>query len=253
MHTFEAYINTPLEIEKELLNIFKRDDDLTIFDIGACEGEESIKYGKLFPNSKIFAFEPLPKNKPTLEKNFKKYSDLNITLINKALSDKEGQAKLFASYDTSEASLKGEWDYGNKSSSLLEPDKHGEIFNSIKFSDDVIVETTTIDNYCKLNNINLIDFAHLDVQGAELKVLEGGKDILRNIKVIWMEVSKISLYKNQPLYDEVNSFMADNNFTLLKDTVKDTYGDQLYINKAYCSRKKLMFLKFYQMVKSLTV
>ena len=55
--TRDTYINTPSPIEKELKAIFDTQESLIIFDIGSCEGEDSIKYSKIFPKSQIYAVE----------------------------------------------------------------------------------------------------------------------------------------------------------------------------------------------------
>ena len=82
-------------------------------------------------------------------------------------------------------------------------------------------------------NTTIVDFIHMDVQGAELKVLEGAKDNLSKVKAIWLEVSDIKLYENQPLRIEVENFMKDNGFYLYKTVLEGNFGDQLYINKKY--------------------
>lgn len=56
----EKYVNTSVPIEKELRLLFDNEEELTLFDIGACEGLDSIRYAKLFSKAKIYAFEPLP-------------------------------------------------------------------------------------------------------------------------------------------------------------------------------------------------
>ena len=48
MLTRESYINSPVEIENELLHFFNKKEPLIIFDIGACEAEDSIRYSDLF-------------------------------------------------------------------------------------------------------------------------------------------------------------------------------------------------------------
>lgn len=65
----------------------------------------------------------------------------------------------------------------------------------------------------------------MDVQGAELMVLEGASDFISSIKVIWLEVSKVDLYQNQPLVEDVKKFMAINNFVLIKDFLKQLQCD----------------------------
>lgn len=237
------YINLPLPIEKELKILFQPNETLTIFEIGACEGEDSIKYARLFPNATLYAFEPLPNNIKLMEENYAKYGVTNVFTYNQALSAQEGTAEFYVSEGRPEDAPESDWDYGNKSSSLLPPDKHLETASFVKFNQKIKVNTTTIKSFCEANDIETVDFIHLDVQGAELIVLEGASNFISRIKAIWLEVSKVPLYKGQPLVDEVKEFMSRNNFLLLKDCMEVVQGDHLYISKAFYPDYEVLFAK----------
>jgi FkbM family methyltransferase len=45
------------------------------------------------------------------------------------------------------------------------------------------VQCKTLDTYCKENNIDMIDFVKIDVEGAEKFVLEGATELLQNKKI----------------------------------------------------------------------
>lgn len=233
------YIQQPIPILLELKALFNPKDKIIIFEIGACEGEDSIKYSRLFNNASIYAFEPLPENIKLIKNNLSKYGIKNVACYNKALSSKEGTAEFYVSTGIPPSSIESDWDFGNKSSSLLAPAKHLEIASFIKFNKKIEVETITIKSFCERNNINLIDFIHMDVQGAELMVLEGAGDYISSIKAIWLEVSKIDLYKEQPLVNDIKDFMQLNNFALIKDDLKEVQGDQLYISKKYYKKTRV--------------
>lgn len=227
----ERLIQTPLENADELIRFFRKKSKLIIFDIGSCDGLDSIRYAKLFPNSKIYAFEPLRKNIQLINENIKKFNCSNILPFELALSDKNGVSEFFISSGRPEnIDEKDTWNYGNKSSSLLSPEKHLEIHPFIKFNEKVFVNTQTLYDFCEKELINIIDFVHLDVQGAELMVLTGAKEKIRAIKMIWLEVENIELYKNQPLKKDIELFMSHNGFTIIKSTVNHISGDQLWVN-----------------------
>ena len=238
------YINKPSEIQKELEMLFNKQESITIFDIGACEGEDSIKYAKVFPKAQIYTFEPLQKNLERIRNNIIKYNIKNVKIVDKALSSQKGTYDFFVSEGRPEGIAETDWDYGNKSSSLLAPDKFKEIAKFLVFSKIERVEATTLDIFCSEMNINNVDFVHMDVQGAELMVLNGSRNMIDNIKVIWIEVSKITVYKDQPLVDDIKSFMAKNDFFLLKDGLTGIQGDHLYISKNYFPN----FQKLYKVV-----
>lgn len=251
--TRDNYINSPSPIEPELKLIFDVKKSLIIFDIGSCEGEDSIKYSRIFPNSKIFAVEALPSNQSLIEANLKAYGAKNIEVVPFALSDEDGIADFFVSSGQIEGKQEDQdWDYGNKSSSLLSPEKHLEIVPWLEFQNIIKITAKTLKNVCDEKKIKCIDFIHMDVQGAELKVLKGAKELLKAVKVIWLEVGAVELYKGQPLKPDIKEFMKKNGFYKLKDTVDDVSGDQLYINKKYIfsslkALKSFVLIRYYSL------
>jgi FkbM family methyltransferase len=237
--TRASYIEVSVPIEQELKDLFAPDAALVIFDIGSCEGEDSIKYSRLFPRATIYAVEALPSNLPLLQATLDQYSNGNIQIIPIALSDHKGTATFHVSSGHPEYLPVTDWDYGNKSSSLLPPDQTLVHHPWLKFEQTITVETNTLQRVCADRNIAQIDFMHIDVQGAELQVLRGAGDLLKRVKLIWMEVEAVPLYQSQPLKTDVEAFMQGYGFTKLKDTVNEVAGDQLYISSSYLSKLKL--------------
>lgn len=72
------------------------------------------------------------------------------------------------------------------------------------------LSTKTIDNLTSVGVIKTIDFAKIDVQGAELEILKGGIDHFRsNVVGLELEVEFAELYTGQPLFNEVDGFVRD--------------------------------------------
>lgn len=230
-YSTEQYLKAEIQIKKELLSFFKTDSELTIFDIGCCEGLDTIKYSRLFPNSKIYCFEPIPSNFELIKTNLESSNIKNANPFQIALSDKIGQAEFHLSSGEPEGKETEDWRFGNKSSSLLPPKKTKEVVPWLKFENTINIPTDTIFNFCRKNNLDRIDFIHMDVQGAELMVLKGAEDLLSRIGMIWLEVEAIELYDGQPLKSEVEKFMQKNGFSKWEDTVNNIAGDQLYVNQ----------------------
>jgi FkbM family methyltransferase len=248
MYDREKYILSDSPIKNDLLKLFSFKDKLVIFDIGGCEGEDSIRYSRLFPNSKIFIFEPLPNNQKLIQENLKKFKVLNVALIPEALSDNKSVEKFHVSSGCpDEMNHNLNWDFGNKSSSLLAPDKIEDLIPWLKFKEVIEVPTNTLKNFVQFNNLSHIDFVHMDVQGAELKVLKGAQNIIKYIRVIWLEVSNDQLYKEQPQIVDVESFMHENEFIRIKTIFSGVNSDQLYINKKYFKLISFMgYTKFFK-------
>jgi len=239
----DTYVLEDSPIKNDLLKLFNPKDKLIVFDIGACEGEESIRYSRIFPNAFVYCFEPLPKNQKRIVENLKKYNINNVRLIDAALSDEDGECEFHVSSGHPETESKSlDWDFGNKSSSLLPPDKHLDRVPWLKFEEKIKVPTRTLNSFLLKNKIQEVDFVHMDVQGAELKVLKGAGKQIEKIKAIWLEVADVSLYKGQATRNTIESFMKESNFYLVKSLVEGEVGDQMYLNKRYF--KTISFLSF---------
>lgn len=235
----DEFIKSDLPHKSELLKYFSTQDQLTIFDIGSCEAEDSIRYSLLFPNACIYAFEPLANNFIKCQSNISKYKTQNIKLFNVALSDQKGSADFFVSSGSPDGkSNTNDWDYGNKSSSLLEPDKVKDIFKWLKFNEKVSVPTTTIKEICINEGLSDIDIIHLDVQGAELLVLKGAGKWLNKVRIIWLEAENVTLYKDQPLKKDLHEFLESQGFIKTLDSASGVAGDLFYYNSKYFEQER---------------
>jgi FkbM family methyltransferase len=246
----DTYVKSPLPIERELSLLFGRHAAITIFDIGACEGEDSVRYARRFPRSTVYAVEPLPANVERMRATLKRYRTKNVRVLPFALSDVRGKARLFVSAGRPPAIPDSDdWDYGNKSSSLLEPDRHLELVPWVHFDDVVEVETRTLADVCAEYGVPRVDFIHMDVQGAELKVLDGLGPLLQGVVAIWLEVEAVPLYRDQPLKGDVERYLRARGFDLSKDTVGEISGDQLWVREQ--ARPEVEASRFYQAAEQL--
>ena len=55
----------------------------------------------------------------------------------------------------------------------------------------------------------------LDVQGFEKNVLEGASVLLEKIDYLVLEVSFISMYEGEPLFDEMHTYLKEKGFKLV--------------------------------------
>ncbi|SVD07799.1 uncharacterized protein METZ01_LOCUS360653, partial [marine metagenome] len=71
------------------------------------------------------------------------------------------------------------------------------------------VQTHRLDDIAE---INAADFLKMDIQGSELKVLENATNLLETTLVLQVEVEFVELYKGQPLFADVDSFLRSRGF-----------------------------------------
>lgn len=221
----DRFIEQGSEISLDLLTIFKSDEPIVVADIGACDGLSSIIYAKLFPNSFIYAFEPRPDNYAEMNSNFVEYGLTGrFQAWRLALGDKVGSVEFYESYGDAPGKRPG-WETGNKSSSLLKPKKHLEDHKWCQFRPQS-VSVKPLDSLA----LHKVDFAHIDVQGAEDKVLRGGRRTFKNTKAIWIEVANVELYEGQAMKNEIMRMLHMMGFKIVKDTCdKQHSGDLLCV------------------------
>lgn len=138
-----------------------------IFDVGANVGDWGSKVLEYFDpdNIDVFAFEPSGFTFEKLRERFRK--NPNFHLFNYGLGDQNTQTSLFSNAPASGiASLyRRRLDHFGADSCL---------------DMDEMVAIQTLDTFCKREKISNIDFLKLDVEGHELKVLEGAKYLLES-------------------------------------------------------------------------
>lgn len=195
---------------------FQGKEQLTIFDVGACECLDSIRYQRLFPMATVHAFEANPRNVARAKETLEKYGHDEVVLNGVALSNTIGELVFFCSEGVPDGKLNDRhWDYGNKSGSILEPDmeKIRSVWTWLNFRKQEKVPCTTLAAYCEANQVEKIDLLHLDVQGAELMVLQGALPIIQAINAIWLEVSSERFHVGQAVAGDLHPFLETNGFT----------------------------------------
>jgi len=77
------------------------------------------------------------------------------------------------------------------------------------------VETKCLDDIEELNFP--VDFIKIDIQGAELQAFQSAQNkVLKDVLVIQTEVEWVPLYKNQPLFSELEIFLREQGFSVHK-------------------------------------
>jgi FkbM family methyltransferase len=173
-----------------------------IIEAGAHIGRDTIKMATLWPKATIYAFEPVRPLFEKLTENSKAYP--NIHRYNLALSDHTGKETLYVSSGASSAV-----------SSLLEPHEYAQQRPNVQFTPQQ-VETITLDEWAKLHKVSVVDFMWLDMQGAELRVLNAAPNVLKSVKALLFEVSLTERFKGNPLYDEAKSWMESHGFVIVR-------------------------------------
>ena len=150
---------------------------------------------------------------------------VGIKCFEVACSDKNGTTEFHpSSFQNSNSN--------GASGSLLIPTGHKKHFQEIKFRSPISVTCIRLDDWIQNEIVPSPDFIHMDVQGAELMVLEGMGRHLETTSLIWLEVENLTMYDGQPLKKDVELFFSDRGWQKKVDTTNRalTHGDQLWFN-----------------------
>tara|TARA_B100002051_G_C16544750_1_gene539399 strand:+ start:48 stop:836 length:789 start_codon:yes stop_codon:yes gene_type:complete len=221
IYHFRQNFKDPYKDQKHLLGDI---DNIIIFDVGAHIGNTVKKYKSVFPNSKIFAFEPSEKPYQRLLDIFK--NDKEILISHYALSNNCNIKTLFLSSS-------------NNLNSLKKPNKRAWGFDK---KQTIKVETNTINHFCAKNIIKHINILKLDVQGSELDVLEGAKSMLlsQKIDLVYIEWQVVPLYNNHALYYEIGNYMGKFGYELFNIyNINEARSGQIRWGDAIFTSKKL--------------
>lgn len=163
-------------LAKYLANILDFNSIKTILDIGSRDAEQAIELSYLFPNARVIAIEPNPETAAACQANIDK-SKRNIELVKKAIHIYDGATRFYRVTN------------GNEGASSL-------FISGIGWpQNELVVPCTTMQTLCKDLNIENIDLVWMDVQGAELLVLDSFGDKLKSVKVIYTEVETAPMYR----------------------------------------------------------
>ena len=170
--------------ENRFERFFKIEDGDTVLDVGACIGDTTVPMAiKTGEKGIVIAVEPEPNNISFLKANTSKFN--NVWIIEKAAWNRKETVRFYI-----HPSIMGH--------SIIDQFKHY-----------IEVQADTLDNIVKA--WDRIDFAKIDVQGAELQVLEGAEEMLKKTRKIVVETH---YHGERALYPKVSNFLKTRGFTV---------------------------------------
>jgi FkbM family methyltransferase len=187
-----------------------------VLDIGGFIGDWTRMCKDVWPESNVCMFEPQPSKKDRLEAICRELP--GVSLKTSLLSNTDGEEAIFHLAESGSSTL-----------DLLS--KPG--------TQNITLRTSTLSSVVANTPFAKPDMIKVDVQGAELKVLDGGQDVLSAAQVVMLEVSLVEEYIGSPLFAEVIAYMAARGFlvhdicTVWRNTVSGSMNeaDVIFVRK----------------------
>lgn len=216
LHKGEDLLSDSLLISKEyepvetkiIKGLIKEGD--VVIDAGANIGYYTVLMSRAVGSTgKVYAFEPGKECFDLLKRNVEENGCKNVCLINKALSDKEGNIKFYIN------------EKDKASSSLLEEAKHLGTTEWNAEHTEVVVKGTTLDKEV----IKEVDFMKMDIEGAELNALLGGESLLKTCKRMVIEVPE-----DRRDFEDIKQLLIENKYKI----------ERLDEGNILCEKKELL-------------
>ena len=135
-------------------------EDSIVFDIGAYIGTYALAASRIAQKGKVYAFEPDPRSAKRLLRSVQISDIENIQVVQAALGDHTGELPFTLTTYPPQSSLN---DRPTSESDLR----------------SISVQLESLDDYCQARSITHADYLKIDVEGAELQVLQGAVDTIR--------------------------------------------------------------------------
>jgi FkbM family methyltransferase len=211
------------ELEK-LANGYLERTRTGVLHIGANVGNEA----PFYKNDRVVWVEANPALMDRLRENIKPYP--RQVALCALLGDRQDEvdSHIASNQGQSSSILEfGEYSAGEKS---LWPRLNLHITHTVH------LQMQTLDSLVASQMIDLRDFDYwvVDVQGAELLVLDGATDNLRHCKAMKIEISTVDVYKQGARYEDIRAKLGDLGFFPLTDPYARNirHGDITFVRRS---------------------
>lgn len=195
-----------------------------VVDVGANQGDFSLKCHTLWPKARILAIEPHPRTFQTLSL---RCASQAIHRWEGALSSSEGVMELLDHGDGEQSQM------NSLASDVAVAETRFSEMAGCKPTARVPVKVSTLDTVVKNFNMNRIDILKIDVEGAEVSVLEGARQLLHKslIGMIAVEWSARNAHnKGTNTLESIIACLNSYNYYLAASSIDWASSEPFYIN-----------------------
>lgn len=175
-----------------------------ILDVGANEGRVAEAALRTYPQCRVICFEPVSATFQALQKRLTRYGS-RVVYFNEALSDVNAQAEINLT------------NFNGANSLQPQPALHKTLNPHVHEIGKEVIKLSRLDDMAVKLPAQKIDVMKIDVEGHELKVLQGGRNFIQqNVDTIIIEISMMrdAAWSQQAVFD-IFALMKELGFALL--------------------------------------
>jgi FkbM family methyltransferase len=190
-----------------------------VFDVGANTGQYLSLVRSEWPHARVYSFEPNPRAFGAL----KRAADgVHVAAENMALGAEVGSATLFDKVHQPGSQ------HATTVSGVME-----EIYGVE--TDKIVVTMDTVDHYSATHSVPRIDLLKIDVEGSEIQVIRGARDLIRSGKIlaIQLEFNTMNIVSRTFMRDIIDAIPGYAIFRILNN------GDLFRIDRLPITQREL--------------
>ena len=181
-----------------LLRFIKNDENIILLDVGGNSGYWAELFLKYYPNTHSFSFEPVIEMFTMYKNRFK--SNTKINVFNVALGEANSVQEINVAKGFGLTSFHQYGDFLSSKNQYFEKKESVKIETLESYKDQILLEK---------GNIKKI-ISKIDVQGFEINVLKGAKEILHHIDIMIIECSFVKEFEGcPPTFSEIVSTLRE--------------------------------------------
>ncbi len=189
-----------------------------IIHVGANNGVEADSYHASKADTCVYV-EPIPEVFKNLEKNVSRFP--RHYAVQALCTERDGETVTFNVSSN-----------GGASSSVLPLGDHATLFPDITYVNSIQMTTCRLDTLVERFPKVIFNLLVIDVQGAELMVLKGATELLKDLDAVFLEVNDAPLYEGCCTLDDLIDFFKPLGFRIKWLGIgRHGFGDALFLRK----------------------
>jgi len=178
-----------------------------IFDIGAYDCGDAIRFKNHFAHAEVYSFEADPERAKKIKEYIWEY---RVNFYDHAISSIDGDIEFYPCVSDTFA----------QGSIYQHTNRYKTLYANVNQLEKIMIKSKRIDTFCEEKKITSIDIAHIDVEGAEMEVING-LGILRP-KILYIE-TLAGCFDNKISIQEIHEKLVSLGYELIKDYISNRF------------------------------
>jgi len=198
----EKYASENCEI---FFEYYKPKQNDVILELGAGIGNETLFISKLIgDNGKIYALEPFESIFKSLKETININNLQNVKIMNKAL-------------------------YKEKTKIGFSSDQESWLEGKIDLNSNSLIETITLNSFIEDNNISIVNFCKINIEGAERYILDNSDKFFNVCQNLSIECHDFLEGNENNTHQKIKDFLLAKNYKIHKNTRNKTPVEKFFI------------------------